>query len=65
MKIKKSNQKIIIKSNQKNKDKNWIKDQIKLNVEGQNLKKKINQENDKNIEIKRMRTKNRLKKQMQ
>jgi hypothetical protein len=27
--------------------------------------KKINQENDKNIEIKRMRTKNRLKKQMQ
>jgi hypothetical protein len=29
------------------------------------FKKKINQENDKNIEIKRMRTKNRLKKQMQ
>ena len=30
-------------------------------LKGQNWKKKINQENDKNIAIKRMMTKNRLK----
>jgi hypothetical protein len=41
------------------------KNQMKLNVEGQNWKKKkINQENDKNIEIKIIWTKNGLRKQM-
>jgi len=34
----------------------------KIKCWGTKLKKKINQENDKNIEIERMRTKNRLKK---
>jgi hypothetical protein len=50
------------KSYWKNKDQNCIKIQVKLNVEGQNWKKKkTNQEKDNSISIKRIRTKNELK----